>query len=298
MLGVLRRLIYNAPTMATPQSIPLENTVLTVEINNRKPIELVDLTNSFLSLGEEYKRFIGLHPEFSEAPDVRLYIKEIKTGSVKADLIALATSTGTFVAPLLSDANSVIGFAKHLKTAFDYFLGRAEQKPTLHNTEYGNLSNILEPVAKDNGSQINFITQNIDNRTVYQTFKLDSHEANEAQNLIAKEQLQLKAPETQPHKKKVLYWYQARNDMLSRAGDRGIIESISPSPVKIEFEDEAAKDAMLHGLVNPFLTGYVVDVVVETIQGRPVLYKVVKYHGQVQPPEQNLLEWGTPRLTE
>lgn len=279
-------------------NIPLEETILTVEINNKRPIELVDLTTSFLSLGEEYKRFVGLHPEFSESPDVRLYIKEIRTGSVKADLMALAATMIPVVTPLLSQTNSLIGFAKHLKTAYDYFLGKAETKPILHNTEYGNLTAIVEPVAKDNGSQINFITQHIDNRTIYQDFKLDSHEANEAQNLIAKERLLLKAPETQPHRKKVLYWYQARNDMQSRAGDRGIIESIAPSPIKIEFEDDAAKDAMLHGLANPFLTGYVVDVAVETIQGKPVLYKVVGYHGKVEPPEQNLLDWAKPRLTE
>jgi len=284
--------------MDAPPSIPLENTVLTVEINNKRPIELVDLTSSFLSLGEEYKRFVSLHPEFSEAPDVRLFIKEIRTGSVKADLMALATSTVAMAAPLFSDANSVIGFAKHLKSAYDYFLGKKEDKPALHNTEYGNRSNIIEPIAKDRGSQINFITQN-DNRTnVYLEFNLNSHEANEAQNLITRERLQLKAPETQPHTKKVLYWYQAKNDLFSKTGDRGIIESISPSPVKIEFEDEAAKDAMLHGRQNPFLTGYVVDVSVETIQGRPVLYKVLRYHGQVEPPEQPRLDWGTPRLTE
>lgn len=273
--------------------IPLNETVFTVELKNKRPIELVDLTSSFMSIGEEYKRFVSLRPEFTEAPDVRLYIKEIKSGSVKADLIALASTTGAVVAPILSDANSVIGFARHLKTAYDYFLGRNSNKPPLHNTEYGNLSNIIEPVAKDNGSQVNFIIQNIDNRTVYQTFKLDYHEANEAQNVIAKERASLKLPNAQPHKKKVLYWYQARNDLLSRAGDRGIIETISPAPVKIEFEDDAAKDAMLHGAANPFLTGYIVDVIVETIQGKPVLYKVVKYHGSVEPPSQPPLDWMT-----
>jgi hypothetical protein len=97
----------------------------------------------------------------------------------------------------------------------------------------------------------------------------------------------------------VLYWYQARNDATSATGDPGIIESISSAPVKIAFEDEAAKDAMLHGDQNPFLTGYIVDVSVETIQGKPALHKVVGYHGRVEPPEQNiLLGLGVPRLTE
>lgn len=282
-----------------PLHMPHEDTVLTVEINNNKPIELVDLTSSFLSLGEEFKRFVLTHPtEFAEAPYFRLYIKEIRSGSVKADLVAFATSATPYAMPFFAGANSLIGFAKHLKTAYDYFLGNTDRKPALQNTEYNHLANIIEPVAKDQGSQINFITQNNNHTEIYLSFTLDSHKANEVQNLIAKERLQLKAPETQVYRKKVLYWYQARNDLLSRAGDRGIIESISSSPVKIEFEDDAAKDAMLHGAANPFLTGYIVDVVVETIQSKPVLYKIVGYHGRVEPPEQSSLNWGTPSLTE
>ncbi|MDX6385765.1 MAG: hypothetical protein QOK48_3338 [Blastocatellia bacterium] len=283
--------------METQSNIPLEDTILTIEIENKNPVELVDLTNSFLSLGEEYKRFVSSHPEFSEASDVRLYIKEIRTGSVKADLIAIATTAAVAI-PFVTGANSVIGFAKHLKAAYDYFLGKSDEKPSLQSAEYNNLSSIIEPVAKDRGSQINFITQNDNRTTVYQTFNIDSRQANEAQNLIAKDRLQLKEPQTQPYRKKVLYWYQAKNDLLSRTGDKGIIESISASPVKIEFEDDAAKDAMLHGAQNPFLTGYVVDISVETIQGKPVLYKVLRYHGRVEPAEQDQLNWGTPRLTE
>lgn len=283
-----------------PLTIPLEDTILTVEINNNKPIELVDLTSSFLSIGEEYQRFVASHPGFAEAPNIRLYIKEINTGSIKADLVAIATATAPYAMPFLSGANSVIGFAKHLKSVYDYFLGKTDgEKPVLQNTEYHHLANIIEPVAKDQGSQINFITQNNNHTEVYLAFTLDSHKANEVQNLIARERLQLKAPETTPYRKKVLYWYQARNDLLSRAGDRGIVESISAAPVKIEFEDDAAKDAMLHGLQNPFLTGYVVDIAVETIQGRPVLYKILGYHGRVEPPEQlTSPHLTTPRLTE
>ena len=41
---------------------------------------------------------------------------------------------------------------------------------------------------------------------------------------------------------------------------------------------------------NPFLTGYIVDVMVETVRGRPVLYKILAYHGDVDIPEQDGLD--------
>jgi len=269
--------------MPDESSIPLEATVLTIEIDNKNPVELIDLTNSFLSLGEEYKRFAANHPEYGDPPSVRLYIKEIRAGSIVADLIAIAAIGSQTLLPTLGQVNTVIGFSKHLKAAYDYFTGKSSDKPQLNKNEYGHLSSIIEPVAKDGGSQVNFITTV--NQTVVQTFNLTSPDANAAQNTISRELLQLKEPERKPHHKAVLYWFQARDDTHSKAGDRGIIESISSSPVKIEFEEDVIKDAMLHGLENPFRSAYVVDVNVETINSRPVLYTVTHYHSRFDKPE-------------
>ena len=44
-------------------------------------------------------------------------------------------------APIFSEANSVIGFAKHLKSAYDYFLEEG-RKTGSHNTEYSHLSEL------------------------------------------------------------------------------------------------------------------------------------------------------------
>ncbi len=269
--------------MPDESSIPLEATVLTIHIDNRNPVELIDLTNSFLSLGEEYKRFAANHPEYGDSPSVRLYIKEIKTGSIIADLVAIAAIGSQTLLPTLGQANTVIGFSRHLKAAYDYFTGKSNEKPELNKTGYGHFSSIVEPIAKDNGSQVNFITTV--NQTVVQTFNITSPDANAAQNSIGRELLQLKEPERKPHHKVVLYWFQARDDTHSKAGDRGIIESISSSSIKIEFEEDAIKEAMLHGLENPFRSAYVVDVNVETINDRPVLYKIIRYHSRFDKPE-------------
>lgn len=286
-----RNVLYNAAAMAgLLPPIPLESTILTVDLKNSQPLELINLTNSFMNLGEEYNRFVLSHPEFGETPGVKLYIREIKSGSIKADLIAIASVTAQGLIPMLGQTNTLIGFAKHLKAAYDYFTGKTEEKPVLHKSELGHLSSIIEPIAKDGGSQLNLIT--VVNNNVVQTFNIDSSEANHAQNAIGNELLSLQESQVRPHTKKVLYWYQARNDTQSRAGDRGIIESISPRPVKIEFDDEKIKDTMLHGVENPFLSGYIVDVLVETIQSKPVLYKVIRYHGPLETFIQEKLQLG------
>ncbi len=79
----------------------------------------------------------------------------------------------------------------------------------------------------------------------------------------------------------VLHWYQARHDLSSKAGDRAIIESLSKKPVKVLFASDYLKAQMLFVEENPFEYAYLVDVMVETVNERPVLYKVIDLHDRL-----------------
>jgi hypothetical protein len=256
---------------------------LTIEIQNRRPIELLDLTESFLSLGDEYKRFVAANPDMVGAQNVRLYIKEIRAGSVVADLVALVGVGVPVALPYIENANNILDFAKYLKGAYGYFSGKEEEKPQLHPTEYTNLSKIIEPVAKDNGSQINITAT--DGGTVNITFNLNSTEANAAQNNLRREIEQFREPETKVHNQVLLYWYRASRDTDKQVGDRAIIESISPNPVKTVFDEDKTKAEMILSDPNPFLSAYIVDVFVDTIRGKPALYKIIRLHDRIEKPE-------------
>ena len=247
----------------------MEEALFTIEIKNGKPIELADLTRSLLGFAEEFKRHIEANEPEVAAADVRLYVKEIRSGSVIADIVAIS--------PLLlqgiSYVNSVISFSKHLKTAYDYLSGKSEEKPDLDKASYENLSNIVEPIAKDHSSQLSIGTLN---GNVY--FQVTPTEANAAQNTIRKEIDALREPTSRLHEKVLLYWYQARADANSKYGDKGIIESISPLPVKVVCASENIKFKMVLEDENPFKEAYIVDVVVETIKAKPVVYKILALH--------------------
>jgi hypothetical protein len=244
---------------------------LTVTLRNRRPIELLDLTASLSGLAQEYLRHLEeKHPE-DAAADVRLYVEEIRSGSVVATLMAVSPQ----LLQGLSYVNSVVTFSKHLKSAYEYlsaYGGGAAPEPELSRPTLQNLADILEPVAKDSGAQLNIGTVNGNVQ-----FVINSRDANAAQNAISK-LLKRDSPSAQLHEKVLLYWYQARADAGSKSGDKGIIESISANPVKVICETEVVKAQMVLGEVNPFKEAYVVDVVVETINGRPALYKIVRLH--------------------
>ncbi|MGD0341826.1 MAG: hypothetical protein ABSA76_08995 [Bacteroidales bacterium] len=52
------------------------------------------------------------------------------------------------------------------------------------------------------------------------------------------------------------------------------------------FDNDAAKTRMLLGNDNPFMSAYRVDVAVETVKGKPVLYKILNMHERIEMPPQ------------
>lgn len=272
---------YADATKSVLKNFLTPDTKLIIEIKNQRPIELIDLTESLLSVGDEYKRFIAANPEFADSPGLKLYVKEIRAGSIVTELVALAP----YALPFVHETKNLVEFAKYLKVSYEYFTGKSKEAPTaIDKASYNNFTKIIETTAKDNGSQVVFNA--VEGGQVVVNFNLNATEANAAQNTIRRELEAMREPETRAHNQVVLYWYQARGDVKSNAGDRGIIESISPAPVKVVFDNEKIKATMLlESGENPFRSAYIVDVFVETVSGKPALYKVVGFHERLDKPQ-------------
>ena len=259
-----------------------ESMSLIVTIENSRPMELDDFANSFRALADEYKRYLANEAPGAVDDNAKIYIKQIRSGSIIAELQSYA---GTML-PMFDHAKSVIEFAGYLNTSYKWLLGQIteDKKPPLERRNLTNLVTIIEPIAKDSAAQINF--QPVINGNPTFILNLNSTEANAAQNRANREIDFLQEPKTGRHSNVAMYWFQARN-AIGTAGDRAIIESISPRDVKCTFYNEGLKSAMLLGEENPFQFAYEVDVDVETVGGRPVLYKIVAFHQRLEKPEQD-----------
>ena len=82
--------------------------------------------------------------------------------------------------------------------------------------------------------------------------------------------------------------HQARYDPKSSSGDRGIVESIYPKPVRVIFSPKALKDRVIGTEGNFFRGGFVVDVIIDTVGGKPMLYKVTAVHEALGGEEEEL----------
>lgn len=269
--------------LSTDQTIQIAQDAgrLTLEIVNQRPVELLDLTTSFLSVGDEYRRFATSHGLVG-AEDARFYIQQIRTGSIIADLVPMVPLVLAATLPLLDGINNVIQFAQYLKVSYNVLLGLPERQPSqLDKRSLENLSHILEPIVSDQGSQMHIRANHISfNAPIQMTY--NHIEANAIQNSVQRRIQEMQEPVTGVHRNVLLYWYQARNTPASSPIDRGIIESISPNPVKVVFSNETIKAKMLFEDENPFRMAYIIDVAVETINGRPTIYNVLAVHDKVE----------------
>lgn len=250
---------------------------LTIEINNRRPVELLDYAQSMAAVGLEYKRFLGNGENAATPEDVKLYVKAVRTGSIVTELVAIAP----LAIPFLEHADTVFEYAKHLKTLLEWLGGKSDKKPAaIEKTTLQNISEIVEPVAKDQGSQMNIAAVNVAGNLNI-NMSLSSIEANAVQNAVRRAIEELREPVTGTKRQVLMYWAQARNTPESKSGDKARIESIYKGDVKVIFDDERLKAKMLLESAFPFSMAYIVDVDVETIDGRPALYKVLAIHGTV-----------------
>lgn len=253
-----------------------DETVLTLQIKNESPIELLDLTRSFEAFTEEYGRFVRHSDTDAAVSDVRLYVKDLRKGSIVVELIALSP----LALPYIENAKTVIEYVKYLKTAYEFLLGKAKAKPDFEKKDLENLSAIVGPIAKDSAAQFNVSTTINGNVTL--NLSMSSLDANAAQNAARREIATMTEPIRGIQNQTLLYLWQARNDTQSSTGDKGVIESLYSGPVKLVFRDESVKAKLLHSTENPFTSSYVVDVVVETINGKPTLYRVLEVHDTLE----------------
>lgn len=250
---------------------------LEITINNERPVVLSDMTLSLLAVSEQFQRFVESATNQDYQAGAQLYVKEVRSGSIVVELIAQTMP----IVPLIWEGGSLSEWVKTAKAIIEWLLGRTDTPPQqITKTDLKQWHSIVEPVAKDGGSQLNFSVT--DNGHVVNQFFINSQDANAAQNNIRRQLETLESPNDHVHRRKVMYWYQTKFDTASHTGDKAIIEDITKRPVKVIFENNAVKDAIVNGdgrFQKPWQKlAYIVDVEVQTICDDPKLYTVLRYY--------------------
>lgn len=252
-----------------------DDLLLEVTLKNQSPIELNDLGRALNSLADEFNRFSNRHQVNSNA---KLFVKEVRKGSIVIDLI----SSVPVLLPIAEQFNTVFEFGSFIKNAFDYLLDRTNDRPEGDSKTFENIANIVNPIAGNKGSQINISVSNTGNGDIYVQIPATEEESQRIKTKAGFEKEKLQLPNVDLKERVTMYIYQARNEIKSKSGDKGIIESISKQPKKIIFGNEGIKREIMNSDENVFHYAYVVDVVVETKEEKPIAYKIMNYHEKFQ----------------
>lgn len=247
-----------------------DEAVLTVEVKNSQPVDLIDLTNSLAAFAEAFRDYASDNTGDPLPDNLRLYVKEIRSGSIIADLIALYDQAEW----LIKNAEVFAAFAANLNDLSNYFLGKPNSlpEPPTHK-QAKQLSNFVNPVAKDSGSQVNINVSDGASVNIY-NLNINPTEASAIQNKVA-HYVAPKLPAEMTLVDQLMILEQVKNSTSSKSGDRGIIEAISLKAVKLQFVSEDVKRKVLDLKENPLQCVFLIDVDVRSISGKPMLYRVL-----------------------
>ena len=242
--------------------------LLTVRYENRNPVDLLDLGNSLSAIAERYRRLDKLK---NRRRGGRLYVRQMRSGSIIADLMPLVDQVSA-----IGDYREVLAaFVTNLDDLFRGFMLYESHLPRrTSRPDARQVQRILRPTAKDGGSQI-FININVEGDLhISAPIQVNSDEANEILKGARRFEREGPVPEGVPFEREVLYVTQARDEGRSKSADRGIIEGISDEQVQLNYESDRIRREILGRPENPFRLLFVVDGEVQAVGNKPVSYTI------------------------
>lgn len=259
-----------------------------VVINVDDPIELGDFVTAFTSVANQYERYMKQeHPDLKE--DARLFVREIRPGSIVGDLIpSIASLIGTMDQALI---------VEHFVRLYGNRLGQYfKSGGRLEDASKGELKDFVGQVAAINRAKngrggIRAISYEDGRRQVKATIEFDVETAKRATKEIEAHKVELDAIGSADYERVLMVFKRSDIGNASvgkRSGERVIIEDVSENDLALiygsKLTEERIKDQMRNTEENIYHKGFVVDVNVTTKGGRPVAYNVTELHQIIDLP--------------
>lgn len=203
--------------------------VLTLKIDNSQPIELSDFVGAFTSLAREYRAQIRENPEFED--DAKVYVKEVRKGSIIADLMPVIASTAPIVAQYTDQAWQAIEFVNKWEERISGLIAGNAPKDA-QKSDLDTFSNAVAAIARDPdaSSTLEAATFEDGERQVRAAFKFNSKQAVAAEKTLKSAYQQLEQEKTDKCERVLMIF--TRSDVKDapndkRSGERVVIEEIS-----------------------------------------------------------------------
>lgn len=255
-------------------SKPVASLITTIEFNYniKSPVSVYDYSQALASFNNQFNRQFRKHP-YLGSNQIELEIENIECNSLKTKIQAYALGT-LFV---LEAGNTIIQSIQNMDCFQNYLTKQSIIKPfDFDRQDMKDIKNIIRPLVKADEGNSNLVILGKDNSKINVEVVIPWDKANIMKTQADKEIKNLGLPEEKDRDSVLLYLEKSvRSTVRENVGDEGIIEDISPNPVRLYFPDKNIKESILK---DPFGKSYMVDVQIETIHNEPHVYKIMALH--------------------
>lgn len=263
---------------------------LTLTLDTDEPIELANFVGAFTSLANEFERFIDAkYPQDAKA-DTRIFIKDVRHGSVVADIISyipvVAPIAITQMDQILVLEDFVRRWGARIVSLRDNTATPEEFEPRELKDFYKTTKSISCDPRASHRLEAAVFEDGV--RKVRVAFQFSALEARAAEQTIEETQRLLSAPANE-RKTRVLMRF-TRTDVHDatvnkKSGERVIIKDISSSEKPVIFASEMVEQEIREYIrdsdENVYKRGFVVDVFIQYSGERIIAYSVAALHSVI-----------------
>jgi hypothetical protein len=266
-----------------------------LRIKTKNPIELGDFVSEFTSVASQYEKFIREnHPDLG--PDARIYVKQIKKGSIIAELLPFAPFA-IFAPEIISSIeqiNAVNEFVRDYGHKLRAYFKKGGEVEDASRSDLKDFMGSLAAIANDpdGSASIEAAVFEDGRRKIKAAVKFTSREAVRAVEHIEEHRKRLERKDSADFPRVLMVFRQANvkdSAVGKRTGELVMVEQISDRELPLIYASDLAEQRIKHEIReaddNLFKKGFIVDVNVQTKGGGAVGYRVTNLHQVIDLPD-------------
>jgi len=260
-----------------------------LKLELKEPAELHDLVRSFTSIANQFEDYIRKeHPNLVDET-TKVYVKEIRRGSIIADLVP-------FIQPMIQNMDTALivdGFIRRYGEILRKYAGGNIEEDA-KKSDVKDFTGQVAAIANDTKGNIRLSSAQFHQtkNTTRVSFDFDTKEARKIEKTAQEhiKQIEAKAYEVK-NNVLLVFWQSNLKDAQKgkRSGEKAIIEDVSDKPLAVVYDSELAEEKIKHetkdGDRNVYKLGFYVTCRVERLNSRPVAYRISEVHDIIELPD-------------
>jgi hypothetical protein len=274
-----------------------EGAHIRLKLDTDQPIALSDFVAEFVGIGNQFDKFIA-----REYPDLKaeseIYIKEVRSGCIEADLVAWIVggggtlATAAWVIDKIDKAQVLAKFVDDVKERISPYFRKGGRNKEATKGDLSNFLKTTQAIASDPNGSANLEAAVFEDgeRKVRAAFKFTSAEARRAETEITEHRRELEK-KTDENQERVLLQFVRPSVEAGKpgkkGGERAVIQSIHKRALPVLYASGMAEERMMHEKMqlagNVFRALFDVSVNVEIgATGRLVAYRITDVHNVIE----------------